>query len=100
VWAATPQAQLAEQIVEGLAKKASQVSALGVSADPFAAPGAGSVEATAAADDMARAFGAIRDADMGTPGLPTSGKPWLVPLIVGVLALLVGGVVTLSVMMK
>ena len=100
VWAATPQAQLAEQIAEGLAKKASQVSTLGVSADPFAAPGAGSVEATAAADDMARAFGAIREADMGTPGLPTSGKPWLVPLIVGVLALLVGGVVTLSVMMK
>jgi serine/threonine-protein kinase len=97
LWATIPQAQLAEQITAGLAKKASQVSALGVAADPFAAPAGGG----AAGDDMAAAFGAIREADMAAPGVPTSGKPpWLVPVIVGVLALLVGGVVTLSVMMK
>jgi len=100
-WATIPQADLAVQIAEGLAKKASQVSTLGAGVDPFAAPGAGSSEAAAAADDMAAAFGAIREADMGAAGLPSAGKPpWLVPVIVGVLALLVGGVVTLSVMMK
>jgi serine/threonine-protein kinase len=100
LWATIPQADLETQIAAGLAAKASQVSTLGVSADPFAAPGAGSAEAVAAADDMAAAFGAIREADMGTPGLPSGKPPWLVPVIVGVLALLVGGVVTLSVMMK
>jgi hypothetical protein len=48
---------------------------------------------------MDQAFQAIREDNLGVPGVP-SGKPgWLLPVIVGVVALVVGGAITLVVMM-
>jgi hypothetical protein len=47
---------------------------------------------------MDAAFGAVREAELRPPGVP-AGKPgWLLPVIVGVLALVVGGAVTLVVL--
>jgi tRNA A-37 threonylcarbamoyl transferase component Bud32 len=47
---------------------------------------------------MDAAFGAVREAEFQPSGLP-AGKPgWLLPVIVGVLALVVGGAVTLVVL--
>jgi hypothetical protein len=99
---------------------APRVAALGVSADPFAAPAQGGTVAMApgagvggypggagapmqqAKLGMDQAFAAVREDDFsqGVAGLP-GGKPaWLLPLIVGVLALVLGGAVTLVVMMR
>ncbi len=95
-WAAMSQQQLAAQIAEAAPRAmAAKGPSFGEAADPFASPGG----AQGAADNMAQAFGAVREAELGTPGVPAGKPPWLVPLIVGVLALLVGGTVTL-VMMK
>jgi hypothetical protein len=48
---------------------------------------------------MDQAFEAAREGDLAAAGLP-SGKPgWLLPVVVGLLALVVGGAVTLVVMM-
>jgi serine/threonine protein kinase len=95
-WAAMSQQQLAAQIAEAAPRvMVAKAGSLGESADPFASPGGGHV----ALDHMAQAFGAVREAELGAAGVPGAKPPWLVPLIVGVLALLVGGTVTL-VMMK
>jgi hypothetical protein len=79
---------------------------LGVAADPFAA---GPVPSTlpmsqqpgpATRQAMDQGFGAAPDMEMGpVPGLPSAKPQWLLPLIVGVLALVLGGAVTLVVMM-
>jgi serine/threonine-protein kinase len=110
-WATTPQQDLARQIAEGVARApASKVAALGVAADPFAAgpvpstlpmsqePGAATRQAM---EDGARAA-AMQEMEMEmgpAAGLPGAKSQWLLPLIVGVLALLLGGAVTLVVMM-
>jgi hypothetical protein len=48
---------------------------------------------------MDQAFQAVREVDMGdAAGMPAS-KPWLLPVVVGLVALLVGGAITLVVMM-
>jgi hypothetical protein len=80
-----------------------------VVADPFAAPaGVGPTMPMAAVppahvrQGMDQAFAAVREEEFarGVPGVP-SGKPgWLLPLVVGVLALVVGGAVTLVVMTR
>jgi serine/threonine-protein kinase len=97
-WAVVPQQELAALIAEAMPRLlAAKVAPLAEAADPFAAPAPGAV---APPDQgMAQAFAAVREADLVPQGVP-SGKPgWLLPLIVGVLALLVGGAVTLVVMM-
>ncbi len=99
-WAVVPQQDLAAQIAEAMPRlMAAKVAPLGEAADPFAMPPAGSAQLE---QGMAQAFAAVREADLAAnlpAGVP-AGKPgWLLPLIVGVLALLVGGAVTLVVMM-
>jgi serine/threonine protein kinase len=98
-WALVPQQDLAGQIAEAMPRVlAAKVVALGEAADPFAMPGASPAGALAE-QGMAEAFAAAREADLAPQGVP-AGKPgWLLPLVVGVLALLVGGAVTLVVMM-
>ncbi len=97
-WAVVPQQELAARIAEAMPRLlAAKVVPLAEAADPFAAPGPGA--GVQPDQGMAQAFGAVREADLVPQGVP-GGKPgWLLPLIVGVLALLLGGAVTLVVMM-
>ncbi|HTB79058.1 MAG TPA: serine/threonine-protein kinase [Polyangiaceae bacterium] len=99
-WAVVPQQDLAAQIAEAMPRlMAAKVAPLGEAADPFAMPPAGSAQLE---QGMAQAFAAVREADLAAnvpAGAPTGKPGWLLPLIVGVLALLVGGAVTLVVMM-
>jgi tRNA A-37 threonylcarbamoyl transferase component Bud32 len=114
-WAKTPQADLARQIAEAAPRAmAPRVAALGVAADPFAAPPPGGPMGTQpipqqyppqyamqmqGQQGMDMAFQATREAGLQAAGVP-SGKPtWLLPVVVGLLALVVGGAVTLAVMM-
>jgi serine/threonine-protein kinase len=101
-WAVTPQQELAREIAEAMPRlMTAKVAALDVAADPFAvSPGASAplAERFSAAGSLDRAFGAVRDADLAPVGLPPRNLGWLLPLIVGLLALVVGGAVTLAVM--
>jgi serine/threonine-protein kinase len=111
LWATTPQANLAEQIGEALPRAmAAPVASLGVAGDPFAvaadpfaagAPQAGAPPQGYAAgrQGMDQAFQAVREADYGAAGVPQGKPSWLLPVIVGVVALVVGGAITLVVMM-
>ncbi len=96
-WAVTPTQQLGAEIAAVLpALMASKVAPVSVSGDPFAnAPQA----APSIGRGMDQAFAAARDADLAAHGVPTGQPQWLLPVIVGVLALVVGGAVTLVVMM-
>ncbi|HEY8040686.1 MAG TPA: serine/threonine-protein kinase [Polyangiaceae bacterium] len=105
-WALTPQQDLARRIAEAMPRSMQpKVAPLGVAVDPFAAP------PTAGTMPMAQSpgpqqqnvdypfQGGLREAELEAAGVP-SGKPgWLLPVIVGLLALVVGGAVTLVVMM-
>jgi serine/threonine-protein kinase len=94
-WAIVPQHDLAAQIAEAMPRLlAAKVVPLGEAADPFAAGGAPQSD-----QGMAQAFAAVREADLAPQGVPMGKPGWLLPLVVGVLALLVGGAVTLVVMM-
>ncbi len=99
-WAVVPQQELAAQIAEAMPRLlAAKVAPLGEAADPFALPPGGAAQLE---QGMAQAFAAVREADLAAnmpAGVPTGKPGWLLPLIVGVLALLVGGAVTLVVMM-
>jgi serine/threonine protein kinase len=104
-WAVTPQQELGAQIAAALPRvMVPKVAPVDVAADPFAAPppggpGYGGAPMGDPNQAMAQAFGAIREAELAPRGVP-SGKPgWVLPVIVGVLALVVGGAVTLVVMM-
>jgi serine/threonine-protein kinase len=110
-WATTPQQDLAREIAAALPRiLASRPQALGVAADPFAArdpfaaPAAAAGGSTSLAEPwnprqgMDQAFGAVREAELVPMGVPAGKPSWLLPLIVGVVALLVGGAVTLAVM--
>jgi tRNA A-37 threonylcarbamoyl transferase component Bud32 len=116
LWAKTPQGELQGQIAEALPRAmAPAAGALGVAADPFAVaadpfaapgqaaappPGYGPAPGYAAGrQGMDQAFQAVREDELGGSGMP-SGKPgWLLPVIVGLVALVVGGAITLVVMM-
>ncbi|HEX8789342.1 MAG TPA: serine/threonine-protein kinase [Polyangiaceae bacterium] len=113
-WARMPQAELGRQIAEAAPRvMVPKVAALDVAADPFAAPppGAGGGPVVTqpipqqqqmqyqGRQGMDQAFQATREAELQVAGVP-SGKPgWLLPVVVGLLALVVGGAVTLAVMM-
>jgi serine/threonine protein kinase len=102
LWATTPQQELARQIAQSLSRiMAPKVAALGVAADPFAAPPVPDTLPMVQPGAQLRQgmeYGASQD-DLAAAGVP-SGKPgWLLPVVVGVLALVVGGAVTLVVMM-
>jgi serine/threonine protein kinase len=97
-WAIVPQQDLAAQIAEAMPRLlAAKVAPLDVAADPFAMPGAPG--AASPDQGMAQAFAAVREAELAPQGVPTGKPGWLLPLIVGVVALLLGGAVTLVVMM-
>jgi serine/threonine protein kinase len=100
-WALVPQQELSARIEEAMPRLlAAKVAPLAEVADPFAAPGQWQGGAAMPPDQgMAQAFAAVREADLAPQGVPTGKPGWLLPLIVGVLALLVGGAVTLVVMM-
>src|SRR5579859_3601168 len=99
-WAKMPQQEIARQVVAGSARAmAPKVEALGVTADPFASrpvattlpmdqPGAAAQPNPV---EMALAGGA---GDYEAAGLPAPKPGWLLPVIVGVLALVLGGAVT------
>jgi tRNA A-37 threonylcarbamoyl transferase component Bud32 len=103
-WAVTAQQELGRQIAEAMPRVMATKVVLDVAADPFAAQGGQGygrpAEGAQARQGMDAAFGAIREADLASYGVP-SGKPgWLLPVIVGVLALVLGGAVTLVVMTR
>jgi hypothetical protein len=82
-------------------------AALEAAADPFAAPSAAAgygqsmPQGPGAAMAMDDAFAATRQAGMAEAamGVPTGRPGWLVPVIIGLAALILGGGVTLVVMM-
>ena len=82
---------------------APKVEALGVAADPFASrPVATTLpmsQPEAPRQGMDQAFQAAREVDLGAAGIPQAKPGWLLPVVVGILALVVGGAVTLVVMM-
>jgi serine/threonine protein kinase len=103
-WATWPQQELARQLAESLprmmAGPPAGVAALGVAADPFASPPAGGAPAPMSGKGaMDEAFGAVREADLMPSGLPGKKPGWVLPVVVGLVALLVGGAVTLVAMM-
>jgi serine/threonine-protein kinase len=99
-WAVTPQQDLGREIAEAVPRlMAAKVAPLGVAADPFASPPFGGLaEPMGTGRGMDQAFGAIREAELVPQGVPSAKPGWLLPLIVGLLALFVGGAVTLVVM--
>jgi serine/threonine protein kinase len=103
-WAVTPQQDLARAITEALPRvMAAQVTPLDVAADPFAAPAARlapTLPDELAPERIDQAFSAVREQEMDAAyGLPAPKPAWFLPVIVGLLALVVGGAVTLVVMM-
>lgn len=106
-WAQTPVATLAQQVEAGKAKsmaprpKAMSMGDPFAVPDPFAAPvahqpsspdpyGATQLANPDAGASMDQAFEAARIADHQNAGVPQT-RPWLIPLIVGVVALVLGG---------
>jgi serine/threonine-protein kinase len=104
-WATTPQYELERQITEALPRvMASNLVPLDIAADPFAAPlGAQRAPSFAQGPFYAPHLGArpaatLSDTDVVARGVPTGKPVWLLPVVVGLLALVVGGAVTLVVM--
>ncbi len=97
-WATTPQQELGRQIAQSLARIMTVKAApLDVAADPFATP----IPTTLPmGDDPGREppLSPTLD-DLQAAGVPSRKPGWLLPVVVGLLALVVGGAVTLVVMM-
>jgi serine/threonine protein kinase len=84
-WATTSQTELERQIEQARPKETTpSLTPLGVAADPFAS--APQVATT------------MSDTDLAPRGVPAAKPAWLLPVVVGLLALVVGGAVTLVVM--
>jgi serine/threonine-protein kinase len=101
-WAASPEQTLADQIAQAMPRLLAQkVAPLAVAGDPFAAsPQAGRSIAEPApfGGAMNPTFGTLQ-ADLVPQGVPARRREWVLPVLVGVVALVVGGAVTLIVMM-
>jgi serine/threonine protein kinase len=107
-WATTPQQELAREIAEAMPRAmAPLVAPLAVDADPFApAPQRPdwpqAQEARPWGGYPSRDGGAVAatasESSAGAYGLPGAKPAWLLPVVVGLLALVVGGAVTLAVM--
>jgi hypothetical protein len=108
-WARTPQQDLCAEIAKRAAERPARVAPLSVASDPFATPASAAGaegpsalapgDAYAGARGMDDAFGAAREADLVPQGVPSAQPQWLLPVIVGLLALVLGGAITLVVMM-
>jgi serine/threonine protein kinase len=106
LWATTPQQDLAREIAANLSRVmapvAPRLAPLGVSADPFGSaplPSTLPMEQGVGRQEMDEAFQAVREDDALPAGVPAAKPGWLLPVAVGLLALVVGGAVTLVVMM-
>jgi serine/threonine-protein kinase len=109
-WAVTPTAELAQEVREGL-ERVKVGRPLEAAADPFAAPGLAPAAAVAAAMPagpqaamaMDHAFSASRQAafapaeDDFVMGVPKGRPTWVLPVIVGAVALLLGGILAVVV---
>jgi serine/threonine protein kinase len=103
-WATVPQHELARQVAEAMPRamapaRTAGIGPLDVAADPFAAPAAaGPGQRALHAPERPPLATTMSDEDALPRGVP-KGKPgWLLPVVVGLLALVVGGAVTLVVM--
>jgi serine/threonine-protein kinase len=97
-WATTSQQVIGQQIDAALPMLMSQrVQALAVVADPFAAPQAQAEGDSAPERALDAAFSSTREAEFGAYGVPTRAR-WVLPVMVGLVALLVGGVATFVVL--
>jgi serine/threonine-protein kinase len=103
-WAATPLQQLGTQIGAAMPGLLAPKVAVGVSSDPFAPEpsvgGAIVAELPSLGRGIDQAFAATREADLQAAGVPGGKPPWVLPVVVGLLALVVGGTVTLLIMMS
>jgi tRNA A-37 threonylcarbamoyl transferase component Bud32 len=113
-WATVPQQELGRRCAEARPRMLQhKVAPVAVAADPFAAPmGEGAVIAATQGDvgaqgaamgmgiapsggqGMDQAFQAARDAQVeesAAAGVPVARPPWVVPVVVGLAALMVGG---------
>jgi eukaryotic-like serine/threonine-protein kinase len=103
-WAATPLQQLGTQIGAAMPGLLAPKVAVGVSSDPFAPePSIGGAivsELPSLGRGIDQAFAATREADLLAAGVPGGKPPWVLPVVVGLLALVVGGTVTLLIMMS
>jgi hypothetical protein len=94
-WAVAPQAELGRLCAEARPGLMAAPVPLATEADPFAAPKGTAPSGT----DMDRAFTAAREGELaqqfGSPlaaeGVPSGRRAWLVPVLVGLAALVVGG---------
>jgi serine/threonine protein kinase len=98
-WAATPQQELAQRIAEAAPRSmAPRMAPLGEAVDPFAAPpstGTAPMAHLPSAQVQQRLDASEPELALG---LPRRKPEWLLPVVVGLLALVVGGAVTLVVM--
>jgi serine/threonine protein kinase len=105
-WAMLPQIDLERQIAEAMPRvMIPNVRPLDVGVDPFGAPpadpGFGSTQLVAPGAAPQRPLGVaatMSDVDLAPRGVPAGKPAWLLPVVVGVLALVVGGALTLAVM--
>jgi len=96
-WATTPQGELARLCAE--ARPALMVPAIVrpivAEADPFAAPAPPAVADTQpvsmAGAKMESAFAAMNEKEFAPVGVPNERAPWVIPVVVGLAALVVGG---------
>jgi serine/threonine-protein kinase len=103
LWATTPQQELARQIVQSLARiMALKPAPFDVAADPFGAAPVPSTLPMGKGPDVRQGFDqpfTEGGDDLEAAGVPSAKPGWLLPVVVGLLALVVGGAVTLVVMM-
>jgi serine/threonine-protein kinase len=93
-WAATPEEELASEIAEARTRTPPPKPALEVVRDPFAAP----PWPLATTQPMAAGPLVSGESEAEAARVPSATPGWLLPLIVGLIALFVGGAVTLLVL--
>jgi serine/threonine-protein kinase len=98
LWATTPQQELARQIDHSLARiMALKPAPFDVAGDPFAPSSVPTTQPMVPALEVDPFQGG--GDDLAAAGVPGAKPGWLLPVVVGLLALVVGGAVTLVVMM-
>jgi serine/threonine-protein kinase len=97
-WATTPQSELGRLCAEArpaLMAPPRPVVPMGAEADPFAQPAVAQssavppVRMTGSAVDGA--FAAMHESEFAPVGVPSGRAPWVIPVVVGLAALVVGG---------
>jgi len=99
-WARTPIASLEQRCAEAAPRVMQpRAPAAMAQADPFASgpsgPARGMGDASAG-QGMQDAFAAAREADLGAAGVPAGRPPWVMAVVVGIAALLIGGGLALA----